>query len=436
MATRDHNNKTITCEVQSGDFLLTNSSLVLVQYPPKFVDERESIKLKVTHGDDFMLNCQTFENPEGSVTWFYTANGSKLRKNIQNNHRILQIDQMDESKQGEYECFVENTIGRVSRSFKVADYPKRKLFSSFGFSIIFNHFNLITGPPKILMDRDVIIVNETDAIDLVCESFNSLPINNFSWFNENSNHYERFVIKDEKNDVFKSVLRINEIDESDNGSFECILANEAGEDKFSFELLVQTVPKIDAIMMKKTGFEEEVENEVSVIVNDDVTIDCITDGFPTPDIRWFKDQDEIMNESNGTAFRIHQVQEDEDGKYQCLATNILGSTTKVISLTVNVPPKTASLDTTTKTVLENNNLSLICDVYAKPAPQINWTINGKPVEGMNRITISKDRKMLTRHNVILTDSGTFTCTGINGFGNVSINYNVLVTSKSECFNLN
>ena len=279
------------------------------------------------------------------------------------------------------------------------------------------------------MDRDVIIVNETDAIDLVCESFNSLPIKNFSWFNENSNHYERFVIKDEKNDIFKSILRINEIDESDNGSFECYLSNEAGEDKVSFELLVQTVPKIDAIMMKKNDIENEVENEVVMLVNDDFTIDCVTDGFPSPDIRWFKDQEEIINERNGTALKIHQVNEDDDGKYQCLATNILGSVTKSITLIVNVPPKTDSSETTTRNILENNNLSLSCDVYAKPMPQINWTINGMSVELMDRITLNNDRKLLTRQNVISTDSATYTCTGINDFGNISISYNVLVTSK-------
>ena len=133
IATRDHNNKTITCEVQSGDFLLTNSSMIFVQYPPKLVDERESIKLKITHGDGFMLNCETIENPEGFITWFYTNDITKLRKNVLNNQRFLKIEKMDESKQGEYECSVENSIGLISRSFKVADYPKRK---SLKFSIL------------------------------------------------------------------------------------------------------------------------------------------------------------------------------------------------------------------------------------------------------------------------------------------------------------
>lgn len=413
--------------MQSGDFLLTNSSLIWVHFPPRFVDGHEDVKLKVTHGDDFTLNCETTENPKGFINWYFTADGLDAKRNFRSSASVLTIERMDETKQGKYECFIENTIGRVRRSFEVADYPKRNCYLALPINPS-NHFESFTGPPKILMDKDVIIVNETDPIDLICESFNSLPIKNFSWFNENSNHYERLVIKDEKNDVFKSILRINEIDESDNGSFECYLANEAGEDKITFELLVQTLPKIDAIVMKANDIEKDVDKEVNVLENNEATLECITDGFPTPDVRWFKDQEELKLGGNESVFRINKIRENDAGIYQCIATNILGSVTKIISLKVHVPPKTDSLEEITRKILDNTILSLSCEIKGNPSPQTAWNINGKSTNGMDRIHVS-DRKVLTLQNVHITDSGIYSCTGFNEYGNVSIKYNVEVISK-------
>lgn len=286
----------------------------------------------------------------------------------------------------------------------------------------------VLGPPKILLDKDVIIVNETDSIDLLCESFNSLPIKNYSWYNENSNHYERLVIIDEKNDVFKSILRISEIDESDNGSFDCYLSNEAGEDKITFELLVQTIPRIDAIVIKLNDIESDIEHEGSVLENDEVILDCITDGYPIPSIRWFKDQEEFNNESNETTLKIGKALEDDAGDYRCLATNILGNVMKAIHLKVNVPPKTNSLKEVSRQVLQNSTISLSCEIHGSPKPQIKWNVNGKSIAGLDRIR--ETNNTLTRQNVQLTDSGIYSCTGINEFGIISINHNVVVISKS------
>lgn len=278
------------------------------------------------------------------------------------------------------------------------------------------------------MDKDVIIVNETDPIDLICESFNSLPIKNFSWFNENSNNYEQLVIRDQESDVFKTILRITEIDESDNGSFECYLANEPGEDKVNFELLVQTTPKIDAIMIKVNEIESEVEDEVEVLENEEVAFDCLTDGFPTPMVKWFKNQDELEIAENETDFKIQKVNDGDVGNYQCLVVNLLGVASKTFKLIVNVPPKTDRIKENLRRVHEDSELSLECDIHGSPAPQIAWTFNGQPAKGKERILESNDQKLLTRQNVRVTDSGIYSCMGVNAFGSVTMMYMVTVNS--------
>jgi hypothetical protein len=279
------------------------------------------------------------------------------------------------------------------------------------------------------VEKDVIIVNETESIDLVCESFNSLPITNYSWINENLNHYESIVFKDESKDVFKTVLRISETDESDNGSFECFMTNEAGEDKITFELLVQTAPKIDSILIKNSnGRQSYVEGEVSVLENDEITFDCIIDGFPAPEVNWFKGQDEQPIAGNESSITIENVQESNAGNYRCSAKNILGLVVKSFQLKVNVPPKLENLPENLIKAVENEEVRLNCDIYGNPEPTVSWFANDKPVADNERFHLLRDNKTF-KFEAKLTDSGVFTCLSINEYGSKSINFTVLILGK-------
>lgn len=41
----------------------------------------------------------------------------------------MTIENMNEAKQGKYDCEIENFIGKVGRSFEVSDHPKGKFES-------------------------------------------------------------------------------------------------------------------------------------------------------------------------------------------------------------------------------------------------------------------------------------------------------------------
>lgn len=281
----------------------------------------------------------------------------------------------------------------------------------------------IQGSPKIIMERDVIIVNETDTIDLICESFNSLPMTNFNWINENENSYQIIVEKDDRKDVFKTILRIDIIDESDNGSFECYLKNDAGEDRKAIELLVQTAPQIDTIQIKANEIENRVESNAIVVENDSITIDCIVDGFPSPKITWYKDQEELFSNRNESSLIFPNILENDTGQYQCLATNILGIASKNFHMRVNVPPKAQSSKENMLKVLEGDEVTIHCKIYGNPPPTISWFENDKPFDN-----VSQDQKILT-FEALLTKSGIYSCLGVNDLGSVLINFTVLVLGK-------
>ena len=65
------------------------------------------------------------------------------------------------------------------------------------------------------------------------------------------------------------------------------------------------------------------------------------------------------------------------------------------------------------TVLEGDNLQLICEVSSQVEPNITWT-KGKTVNQGNNGVVQEE-KVLTITNIKRTDAGPFTCTACNGF---------------------
>ena len=66
------------------------------------------------------------------------------------------------------------------------------------------------------------------------------------------------------------------------------------------------------------------------------------------------------------------------------------------------------------TVLEGDNLQLICEVLSRVEPNITWT-KEKPGNQGNAGVVQVG-KVLNITNIDRSDAGTFTCTAYNGFG--------------------
>ena len=66
------------------------------------------------------------------------------------------------------------------------------------------------------------------------------------------------------------------------------------------------------------------------------------------------------------------------------------------------------------TVLEGDNLQLICEASSRKEPKISWT-KEKTVNQGNTVVV-QEGKVLTVTNINRTDAGNYTCTADNGFG--------------------
>ena len=80
------------------------------------------------------------------------------------------------------------------------------------------------------------------------------------------------------------------------------------------------------------------------------------------------------------------------------------------------------------TVLEGDNLQLICEASSRVEPNITWTKEKPGNQGNTGVV--QEGKVLTITNIKRTDAGNYTCTADNGFGKPE-NRTVYVNVTSE-----
>jgi len=80
----------------------------------------------------------------------------------------------------------------------------------------------------------------------------------------------------------------------------------------------------------------------SAIEGSNAILECLASGFPKPQIVWSKDGIQITESldkryhltENGSLLVIKDVQTEDNGKYECLLTNAVGTAKGVSTLTV------------------------------------------------------------------------------------------------------
>ena len=89
-------------------------------------------------------------------------------------------------------------------------------------------------------------------------------------------------------------------------------------------------------------------------------------------------------------------------------------------------------------VIIGNTVSVQCTAFGVPAPDISWEVNGSPLVGGGRVTISEEAvsentvsSTLLISNVALSDSGQYTCVADNGvISSASMSLQLIVLCKS------
>uniref|UniRef100_A0A663FGF6 receptor protein-tyrosine kinase n=1 Tax=Aquila chrysaetos chrysaetos TaxID=223781 RepID=A0A663FGF6_AQUCH len=154
---------------------------------------------------------------------------------------------------------------------------------------------------------------------------------------------ERTAVIEGKNKT-ASTLIVAEAKSS--GIYSCVASNKVGkaERNVSFIVTAQEAPALLRHLMDQT-----------VNTSNSAMLECQVRGIPEPQISWFKNHEEIQQEPGiilGPGSRmlfIERVKEEDEGLYQCIATNLKGSVESAAYVTVQGTSERSNLELITLT---------------------------------------------------------------------------------------
>ncbi|XP_043342030.1 hemicentin-1 isoform X3 [Cervus canadensis] len=361
----------------------------------------KEVKIKVNN--TLTLECEAYAIPSASLSWY--KDGQPLKSDdhvtIAASGHTLQIKEAQISDTGRYTCVASNIAGEDELDFDVnIQVPP-------SFQKLWEIGNMLdTGRRG--EAKDVIINN---PISLYCET-NAAPAPTLTWYKDG-----RPLTSSERVLILPGgrVLQIPRAKVEDAGRYMCVAVNEAGEDSLQYDIRVLLPPVIK-------GADGDLPEEVTVLVNKSVMMECLSSGSPAPRSSWQKDGQPLLEDehhkflSNGRILQVLNSQITDIGRYVCIAENTAGSAKKYFNLNVHVPPSVIGPNPENLTVVVNNFISLTCEVSGFPPPDLSWLKNEQPIKLNTNAFIVPGGRTLQIIRAKVSDGGEYTCIAINQAG--------------------
>ncbi|XP_032590008.1 neogenin isoform X4 [Drosophila grimshawi] len=232
-------------------------------------------------------------------------------------------------------------------------------------------------------------------------------------------------------------LEIDEVSASDRGAYQCNVTS-GSVYKLSSKTNLNLKKPLEA------GTDHAVApsflvgpSPKTVSEGETVTLDCVANGVPKPQIKWLRNGEELdLNHLDsrfsitGTgSLQISGAEDIDSGNYQCRASNTVDSLDAQATVQVQVPPKFIQAPRD-KTASEKEVLNLECAIHGKPKPTIRWLKNG------DVITPNEYMQFVNGHNLrirglLYSDAGMFQCVGTNPAGSVQASARLRVVAPGD-----
>ncbi|XP_004642396.2 peroxidasin homolog [Octodon degus] len=221
-------------------------------------------------------------------------------------------------------------------------------------------------------------------------------------------------------------LMIQNTQETDQGIYQCMAKNVAGEVK------TQEVTLRYFGSPAKLAFVIQPQN-TEVLVGESVTLECSTTGHPAPQITWTRGDrtplpaDPRVNITPSGGLYIQNVAQEDSGEYTCFASNGAESIHATAFIIVQALPQ-FTVTPQDKVVIEGQTVDFQCEAKGYPQPVIAWTKGGSQLS-VDRRHLVLSSGTLRISGVALHDQGQYECQAVNIIGSQKVVAHLIVQPR-------
>ncbi|NXX50442.1 HMCN1 protein, partial [Tricholaema leucomelas] len=346
--------------------------------------------------------CPARGVPKPVIKWLRNGReltGSEPGISILEGGMLLVIASVTPSDKGEYICMATNEAGSTERKY-----------------------NLKVNVPPEIRDQDKVTNTSVvvhHPVSLFCEVSGS-PYPTISWYKEDIQVVESTTLQILHNG---KMLKLLKAAVDDAGQYSCKAINVAGSSEKLFNLDILVPPNI---------IGAETPSEITVILNQEINVECRAKGLPFPDIHWFKDGKPLfLGDPNlelldrDQVLHIKSARRVDKGRYQCSVTNAAGKQVKEVKLIIHVPPSIKGGNTTTEvSTLLNNLITLECETKGIPVPSVTWYKDGHLLISSPQALYVDRGQVLQIPRAQVADSAKYTCRATSTAGAAEKMYHV------------
>ncbi|XP_061592413.1 neural cell adhesion molecule L1-like protein isoform X14 [Cololabis saira] len=398
-----------------------------VEQPPTIISHTTSPVIALPFDNTITIRCEATGNPPPIYRW--TKDGQDL---ILPNITTIRADHTDGTLmfhnkhflqfQGIYRCLASNKLGTaMTGDIKI----------------------IVSTPPKFPKEAlDPVVVEQGEPIILECNPPQGVPPRQIYWMSiglrhieqdervsmgTNGNLYFSYALhKDSREDYccFAAFHKIRTIVQK---SAMAVVVKSYNDSSESGEASESGGPPVRApSLLLPSG----VQSAKVLLKGEDLQLECIPGGFPTPSVTWMKMGDSLSDRVKLSNFQkllsIPSVDEKDQGKYMCTAENSAGKAVHYFDVIVREPPTWLAEPPPTQLTVITSDVHIKCSVRGRPPPDITWRRNGE----LFRDDPETNRRVLDDtlviHNARPEDSGVYQCEASNSHGSILANVNVMV----------
>ncbi|KAJ8720962.1 hypothetical protein PYW08_006427 [Mythimna loreyi] len=370
------------------------------------VEIAEGKSIEIEYNSTMKLTCKVNAYPEPKITWVNMKGRPMPSKMSIVELPYKYISYMDlsyASKGDKYKCYATNDVGRDDKTIRV-DVKEP-----------FTVKSALSGITTLTYGKEGIFT---------CDITSHLPIDIHWYYANEITGQTREILSSDKYEVSASrtQLKIKKMDSDLVGRYTCRVSL---KNKKDVQKSFLTRVKIDGLIAPKV----QVVSEVKVTKGKTAVIECkIESGVPAPKITWLfggKLGSTFTPIGSESVLRITNVEHKHEGKYKCVAENVVSKDEHVTTLLVQDLPKITTISSVTYAATEGDAfLKIPCVAEGVPKPAIIWKLSGRTIIPNAKYSIENGALIIRGPTV--SDTNSYTCEAKNEVGAYSATFKTYI----------